>query len=202
MKKILTIIAMALTMFNATANAKLNFGLKGGLNLSSASLNGPITDNFDSKNQAGFFVGPTVRYKLPVGWLGFDAAVFYNQTQTKVEDTSLKNQSIAVPVNIRIKPIPAVPVFIFAGPQIDVAIGDKQVNFDNVQSNVKNFNFKNTYLSANVGLGVEISKFQVEVNYNIACGKTGEFDIAEIGGDQWREKMKHNTWQVSLAYYF
>ena len=49
-----------------TANAGINFGVKGGLNVTSMSLNSEV---FDASNRAGFFFGPTVKFTLPiVGW--------------------------------------------------------------------------------------------------------------------------------------
>lgn len=205
MKKIFTIIAVALTMFAATANAQLSFGVKGGLNLTSMSIDVPLTDNLNTENQAGFFVGPTVKFQLPIVGLGVDASALYNQTQTKLDQTTIKNQSIAVPVNVRFSPIPLVPVFVFAGPQLDLAIGDKDLSIEGAKQQLKNFNYKDTNLSVNVGLGAQLSKFQLTVNYNIGCGNTGEFDVKKAldeGADIVLGKAKTNTWQVSLGYYF
>ena len=83
MKKIFTSAAIALAMlFTAnTANAGINFGVKGGLNVTSMSLNSEV---FDASNRAGFFFGPTVKFTLPIVGLGIDASALYDQREAKL----------------------------------------------------------------------------------------------------------------------
>ena len=65
-----------------SAQAQIKFGLKGGLNVTDMSLSRKV---FDADNQAGFFIGPTVKFTLPVMGLGIDAAALYDQRQAKVK---------------------------------------------------------------------------------------------------------------------
>lgn len=202
MRKLFAIIAVALV--TTTASAQLNFGVKGGLNLSSISLSGDLTKNLDSENQAGFFIGPTVKFTLPVVGLGFDAAALYDQKSSKIKDVTVKQQSIVVPINIRysVGLGDLASIYAFAGPQFAFNVGDKK--FD-VNTLTADYNLKSSNLSINLGVGAVVAKHvQVSVNYNIAMGKTGEFDASaasearkDLVGD-----AKTNTWQFGVAYWF
>ncbi len=202
MRKLFAIIAVAL--FTTTASAQFNFGVKGGLNLSSISMNGKLTDNLKSENQAGFFIGPTVKFTLPIVGLGFDAAALYDQKSSKVDEVTVKQQSIVVPINVRygVGLGDLASIYAFAGPQFGFNVGDK--DFD-LKSLTANYNLKSSNISLNLGIGVVLaSHLQVSANYNIAMGKTGEFDsskatdaLKDLVGD-----AKTNTWQVGVAYWF
>ena len=102
MKKVLTLIVMAVAIA-MPSNAQAQFGLKGGLNLtniSDFSFSAAGVDNA-IKSKAGFFVGPTVKFTLPVVGLGIDASALYDQREGKVESDggesmTLKSQSIQI----------------------------------------------------------------------------------------------------------
>lgn len=128
MKKIFTSAAIALAMlFTAnTANAGINFGVKGGLNVTSMSISSKV---LDSNNRAGFFFGPTVKFTLPLVGLGIDASALYDQREAKlavdfdenqyVTKQTLKTQAINIPINVRysIGLGSVANVLFFAGPQ-------------------------------------------------------------------------------------
>lgn len=203
MKKLFAIIAVAL--FATTASAQFNFGVKGGLNVSSISLSGSLTDNLKSENQTGFFIGPTVKFTLPVIGLGFDAAALYDQKSSKVSDVNVKQQSIVVPINVRygFGLGDLASIYVFAGPQFGFNVGDKDTHFD-LEDVKGDYKLKDSNLSLNLGLGTVLMKhLQVSANYNIALGKTGEFNGSKIT-NAWKDSSdaKTNTWQVALAYWF
>lgn len=61
---------------------------------------------------------------------------------------------------------------------------------------------KSSNFSANVGLGATIlGKLQAKINYNVALGKTGEFESVSSTVKQVVD-AKLNAWQISLAYFF
>ncbi|MBR0259019.1 MAG: outer membrane beta-barrel protein, partial [Prevotella sp.] len=83
MKKVLTLIVMAVAMA-MPSQAQTQFGLKGGLNLTKMTVNNSnVEDMF--KNKAGFFIGPTVKFTLPIVGLGIDAAALYDQREADFE---------------------------------------------------------------------------------------------------------------------
>ena len=83
MRKFFTAAIVAATMLFATssAQAQVKFGLKGGLNVTNMSLNSEV---FDADNQTGFFIGPTVKFTLPIVGLGIDASALYDQRDAKI----------------------------------------------------------------------------------------------------------------------
>jgi opacity protein-like surface antigen len=195
MKKFLTVVVLfAALMTAAPAKAEVKFGLKGGLNLTSMSLD---ANAIDKSNQAGFFVGPTVKFTLPVVGLGIDASALYDQRKSEVDGTSLKEQSIQIPVNLRygIGLGSTASIYFFAGPQFGFNVGDKSI-----KTTTSEWTFKSSNISANVGLGVMLlSHLQISANYNFGLGKTGELDILNTN---FKENGKMNAWQIAVAYYF
>jgi hypothetical protein len=204
MKKIFTLMVLLAAM-TFTAQAQVKFGLKGGLNLTKMRFD---KDVVSKSNQAGFFIGPTVKFTLPVVGLGIDAAALYDQRSAKLDgtDETLKQKSIQIPINVRygfgLGSIAG--IYFFAGPQFGFNVGDKVTN---IISNVVDWRLKDSNLSANVGLGLMLlNHLQISANYNIAFGTTGEFnvltDVASSTWDTVTGKTKANAWQLSLAYYF
>ncbi len=209
MKKSLTLALAAMGMMAAMpSEAQVKFGLKGGLNITSMSMNSEV---LDASNRAGFFIGPSVKFTLPVVGLGIDGSVVYDQRESKLNlsnstasgtSTTLKQQSINIPINVRYTfgLCDLAGIYVAAGPQFGFNVGDKNVNlYDG------NYKFKSSNFSVNVGLGVTLIKhLEIGATYNIACGKTGEAtwkgvaeNVFESVGDG-----KANAWQISAAYYF
>ena len=75
MKKFFTLVVLLATM-TVAVQAQVKFGVKGGLNITNMKLS---EDVISPSNQAGFFIGPTVKFTLPVVCLGIDAAALYDQ---------------------------------------------------------------------------------------------------------------------------
>jgi hypothetical protein len=209
MKKVLTLIVMAVA-FAMPSQAQIKFGLQGGLNLTNVS-----DFSFDKagienavSNKAGFFIGPTVKFTLPVVGLGIDAAALYDQREAKTNDGTIKSQSIQIPVNVRygfgIGSL--AEIFAFAGPQFGFNIGDKNKTWKDAKNNAYDWTLRSSNLSANIGIGATLlSHLQVKINYNIALGKTGDVQVKDGTGAAWdviTGKAKANAWQISAAYYF
>jgi opacity protein-like surface antigen len=201
MKKILTLVVLLATI-TVAAQAQVKFGVKGGLNLTSMKLDKSAVDK---SNQAGFFIGPTVNFTLPVVGLGIDASALYDQRSAKVLDETLKQQSIQIPINVRygFGLGNTASLYIFAGPQFGFAIGDKVTELAN---DAADWRLKDSNLSANVGLGLMLlNHLQISANYNIALGTTGEVDVNNAVNTAWNTaigKAKANAWQLSVAYFF
>ncbi len=195
MKKRLFVFLLMVTVFTVGATAQVKFGLKGGLNVTSMSLN---SDVFNGSNRAGFYIGPTVKFTLPVIGLGVDVSALYDERSAKLEnnegsDNTLKQKQIAVPVNLRygFGLGQLASLYFFAGPQFGFNVGSDVESVD--------WKWKNSNFSVNVGAGVMlVNHLQVNANYNIACGKTGKSASSII--DDYNAKL--NSWQIGLAYYF
>lgn len=202
MKKIFSVALLATMMFATSASAQIDFGVKGGLNVTSMSLDSKV---LDASNQAGFFIGPTVKFTLPIVGLGVDASALYDQRSAKIKDETTngertaKQQQIAIPINLRygIGLGDAASIFFFAGPQFGFNVGDKEQKL----WGVSDWKLKTSNFSINLGLGATLVKhLQVSANYNIACGTTGEIEATDAVKSV--VKGKNNAWQIAVAYYF
>lgn len=211
MKKVLSIVFFVAAMLLATnANAQIKFGLKGGLNVTSMSFSEEV---FDASNKTGFFVGPMVKVTVPVVGLSFDAAALYDQKEADVQYASIegelgkvnvKQQSINIPVNVRygFGLSSLANLFLFAGPQWGINVGDKNFKWNESSS----YSLKKSNFSVNVGAGVTLlNHLQVSANYNIACGKSADASLSkalDAAANAGKDKSRNNSWQIALGYWF
>ena len=211
MKKVLSIVFLVAAMlFASNANAQIKFGLKGGLNVTSMSFSEEV---FDASNKTGFFVGPMVKVTVPIVGLSFDAAALYDQKEADVKyagtegelgKVNVKQQSINIPVNVRygFGLSSLANIFLFAGPQWGINVGDKNFKWNETSS----YSLKKSNFSVNVGAGVTLLKhLQVSANYNIACGKSADASLSkalDAAANAGKDKSHNNSWQIALGYWF
>ena len=212
MKKILTLLAVAVTLLTTVpAQAQVKFGLKGGVNVTNMSFS---SDVLDATNRAGFFVGPTVKFTLPIVGLGIDASALYDQREGKAKfsksgvesENTLKQQQVVIPINLRygVGLGSMASVFFFAGPQFGFNVGDKT---QPIYDQMADWRLKSSNFSVNVGAGFMLmSHLQLSANYNIACGHTGDVELKSTAADALSQlagsNSRANAWQIGLAYYF
>ena len=193
------VLVAALTM---TAQAqRVQFGVKGGLNLTKMSVS---KDVIKSDNQAGFYIGPTLKIALPLSF-SVDVAALYDQRSAKIEtdgltgiqgagDEKIKQKSIQIPVNARYKIGigSEAGIYLAVGPQFGFPVGDKVYN-----TKLGEYTLKSSNLSFNFGAGVYLlDHLEIGFSYNLAAGKSGEFKNA---GDI---DTHNNAWQIGAAIYF
>lgn len=198
MKKLLsTLMVIACLALAIPAQAQIKFGVKAGLNVSKLH---PSENIVSKDNRAGFFVGPTAEFTLPLLGLGIDGSVLYNQFGVDSEEGTSTKKSIEIPINLRwtVGFSSLIGAYVAVGPQFGFNVGDRWV--DNVCE------FKKNTTSFNVGAGLKLlGHLQVGANYNFALKDNGKIhidnpndfttNITTIG-------FKQNTWQVSVAYLF
>ena len=199
-------------LFTAPASAQVKFGVRGGVDVTSLKFNKSV---FDESNRAGFYIGPTMKFSLPVIGLVVDASAVYDQRSAKVTEEStaskgteisLDQKQIAIPVNLRysIGLGSLANVFFFAGPQVAFNVGGKDFQW----TKGSNYALKKSNFSINLGFGVTALKhLQVSANYNVACGKTADVTwksaTQAAGGALGLNKSSHNNaWQIGVAYFF
>ena len=210
MKKLYSILVMAAALLmTMPAQAQVKFGFRGGANLVNMKLSGNVMNNItDKDNRAGFYIGPTVKFTVPIVGLSLDASALYDQRSTEVASDdgskeSLITRQLAIPVNVRYGwGLGSVAdIFLFAGPQVAFNFAKDK----NVFNNMGDWSWKTSNFSVNVGLGCTIlSHVELKANYNIACGKTGEATILDAATKTvtGTVKSKYNSWQIGMAYYF
>ena len=216
MKKFFGILFM-LTLFTAVpAAAQVDWGIKAGVNIAEKPSN--LDDVMATvKGKAGWYVGPMIKATIPVVGLGVEANLLYSQTNTEVHGTTIKRQSIDLPIYLRYElSIPAInkfiEPFIAAGPQWSWNIGDDKFSWTDAAINgiygqeyLADYTLRSSNLSLNLGLGaVLLNHIQLHVNYNIALGSTSDYRDVTSGviGAIENIKSKTNTWQISVAYLF
>lgn len=202
MKKIWTILlAMAALFVAVPSHAQLQWGIRGGVNLAKASFSGA---DVKSDNYTGYFFGPTAEFTIPLIGLGLDGSFLFSQSGIKTDDETLKRSSFEIPINLKynIGLGSMAGIYIAAGPQYGINLksdeGERQA--------MKDFSFKNTNLSVNVGAGVKLIRhLQIGFTYNIPMGKTGEYDgilNGAAGAVNNAISAKVKTWQINAAYMF
>ena len=194
MKKLLsTLMVIACLALAIPAQAQIKFGVKAGLNVSKLHLS---EETLSSDNRAGFFVGPTAEFTLPLLGLGIDGSVLYNQFGVDSEEGTSTKKSIEIPINLRwtVGFSSLVGAYVAVGPQFGFNVGDRW--FDEVCE------FKKNTTSFNVGAGLKLlGHLQVGANYNFALKDNGKIHSGDIE-DLTTIGFKQNTWQVSVAYLF
>lgn len=209
MKKVFSLALLALTVFfsiPAHADEPLKIGVKAGLNVSDFHFSSEV---FDKSNQIGWFIGPTVKFTLPIVGLGMDASVLYDYRSAKLNyatvEQTVKQQQLSIPVNLRysIGLGGTGNIFFFGGPQIAFNVGDKDYQWNKSS----NYALKNSNFSVNLGFGVTaLRHLQVSANYNIACGNTADVTwktATDAATSIFHKKSSRNSsWQLGIAYFF
>ena len=206
MKKLLSFAFLTLGLFVSTSvNAQgVKLGVKGGLNVTDMHLDSKLLNN---SNCVGGFIGPTIKFTLPVIGLGIDASALYDFREAKVTDRanqekSVKQEQLSIPVNARysIGLGSTASAFLFAGPQWSINIGDKDFEWTKGSS----YSFKDSNFSVNAGLGITLmDHLQISANYNIAMGKTADVKARKLLTDlPEKAKSRINSWQIAVAYFF
>lgn len=204
MKRIKSLFVALMLLLTATAvQAQVRFGIKGGVNLTNFSFDNVLDKALDASNRTGFYIGPTLYVKIPLVGLGVDGSVLYDQREAKIKgtDETLRQQQVSIPINLRYSfgLGGTASIFLFAGPQFGFNVGGKNVS--EIISDT-DWKFKDSQFSVNVGAGIFVlNHLQVNANYNIACGSTGEMENVSDAVSKAADG-KANAWQIGLAYYF
>ena len=202
MKRLFSLVVLlsAITMAMQAQNVK--FGVKGGLDIQDMKFDESV---INTENKMGWFVGPTLQVSLPIGGLGVDIAGLYDQKETKVNEATIKQQSILVPVNARLKLGigSSAGIYVAAGPQFAFNIGDDEFkwNKDGVENT---FQLKKSAFSVNLGGGIYLSKhLEIGFVYNIAMGSTADASWGAATDAVFKnDDTKPKSWQISAAYFF
>ena len=197
-------MAVCLACCFTTAQAQFKFGLKGGLNVSSVRLNSSV---FDGSNRAGFHVGPTLEFTLPLGWLGLEISALYDTYKVAMEGVD-ENGNLTKPsstlryVDVPLNVYPSfglgsfAKIFLSTGPQIAFSLGDSKI-LD------YKYDLKNSLFSWEAGLNVRRFKhYQVGYTYNVGIGNTAELSAKDVNPLKLSEKLKNSTHKITLSYYF
>ncbi|NLZ72907.1 MAG: PorT family protein [Bacteroidales bacterium] len=183
------------------AQSQIQFGIKGGVNMSKASLS---KKDFKTDNFTGFFLGPVVDITVPIVGIGLDVGLLYSQKGVTFENKeegvnfseTIKQKGIDIPINLKynIGFSRLLGIYFAAGPDFFFAF-DSDKGFKDY-----NFKKKKSQIGLNLGAGAKLlGHLHLGFNYNIPLNNSAEIEIAESGK---MNKYKTKTWQISLAYMF
>ncbi len=202
MKKIVGSVLYALIFFcvlSVQVSAQINFGVKGGVNISSIHLSEEIVS---SGNITGFHVGPMVEIMAPYTGLGVDVAILYSQKGTDINSKSLTTDYIDVPVNFKWKfgaPLVEriIKGYLAVGPYAGFRVGGDKIwdipNTINSQIETKAFS-----AGINMGIGAELFR-HVQVGFTYGLGLTNNYTV--VDGVETTEG-KQRGWSISAAVLF
>ena len=202
MKRILILSVLLSAAMTAVQAQGLKFGFKGGLDVTEMRFNKSV---FDTSNKTGWFFGPTAQVSLPVSGLGVDISAFYDQKKSEVNDETITQKNILIPLNLRWKLGlgSQAGIYLAAGPQFGFNVGDDE--FEWTMSGAANtFQLKKSAFSVNLGAGVYLSKhLEIGFAYNIAIGSTADASWKAATDATFHEDdTKPKSWQISAAYFF
>ena len=198
-------VLVAALAFALPSQAQVKFGVKAGLNVDNINLKDSY-GSLKAKNRTGFFAGVTADVTIPLAGLGADIAVLYDNKVVGISDgVNEANKTlhyIDMPINAKytVGLSSLASVYVATGPQFSWNIGDRHWT---PQYITQDWEIKKSEFSWNIGCGVTaLSHLRVGYNYNIAIGKTAEFDLLAVGVAGAKGKLKNNTHQISLTYLF
>ncbi|MEO6520263.1 MAG: porin family protein, partial [Mucilaginibacter sp.] len=190
MKKIFLSALAVLISMGAWAQIlpSFQFGVKGGVNLSSFST----SSTFSSDNRAGYLGGIWLR----VGALGFN---FQPEAYYASKTTSFNSNGTTNSVTLKSIDVPALVGFkigtfgiggrVYTGPMASFIIGDDQT-INGALGSIVHLNFKNQNYAWQFGAGVDISKLSLDLRY-----EKGLTNLNNNGYDQ-----KLNLFNLTAAY--
>jgi len=185
-----TMIFLLLLLVTGVVNAQLQFGLKGGVNVS--NFTGGDFKNIEKSPLVAFHAGGIVRIKFDK--LVLQPEVLFSSQGAKLDDgTSEKDYTVSyVNVPIMLQWQFDGGFYIEAGPQAGFKVSE-----DIPDSSIDEF-AKSTDLSIGLGLGFLKDKgLGIGGRYTVGVSKVGDFDSANIDPD-----FKNGVIQFSLLFVF
>ncbi|WP_295713199.1 porin family protein [Mucilaginibacter sp.] len=188
----LTICLVTIGMASAQVIPSFSFGAKGGLNFSSFPSNG----RYDNSNKAGYLAGVWAR----VGGLGlnFQPELYLTSKNIDVKDdlgnvNKAKFTSVDLPLLVGTK----IGAFgfggrFYGGPVLSFAV-NKDQNYSAAAGNAVKLNYKDANYGIQVGAGVDIKDFSVDLRYEGGLNKIG------YGSPEYSH-TRVSVFSLSLAY--
>jgi Outer membrane protein beta-barrel domain len=181
MKKLLVFVFVLSSVGATYAQVQVALGIKAGANISKF-------DDADADNLTSFHAGAFGLFKFTK--IGIQPEVLFSQQGSKIDDVQfgkgdLKASYLAIPVMLKLYLIGGLNLQ--AGPQFGFLTA---AEFD---GNDAKDSFKNSDLSANVGLGWDLPfGLTVDARYNIG--------LSDIGDGPQAPDLKSRVIQVSVGY--
>ncbi|MBP1614904.1 MAG: hypothetical protein H6Q13_2352 [Bacteroidetes bacterium] len=192
--------------------AQIKLGVKGGLNLASASLSDAWNEKGNADNYTGFFIGPMLDVTVPIIGIGIDGALMYSQKGTKFslngstvsKSKTFEQQGIEIPINLKysVGLGSLASLYFAAGPSFFFNMkSDDKLTYNDVEGTI---DYEKSEVALNLGVGVKlVNHLQVGVNYNMGLTESAKASVDDSEWDALNgNSFKSKVWQVSVAYLF
>lgn len=187
MLKIKSLLISVFFFVALAASAQLSFGVKAGLNLSTISK----TD--DSKMKIGYKVGPMAEFGL--GNMAVQGALLLSSKGVKSdygdEDVTVNANYLELPITFVYKYPLAFDTNLYAnaGPYFAYGIfgktGTDDYDVDTFGDDDDSFGMKKFDMGLTFGIGMEVTKFNFGLNYDLGLTKVADYDDAGKNGNFW-----------------
>jgi hypothetical protein len=172
MKKLALTLAICLTTIytvSAQILPSIEFGAKGGLNLTNLSKNG----TFNTGNQAGYLAGFWAR----LGALGFNfqPEVYLTDKNVSIADNGAETRANFTSIDVPLLFGGKVGAFglggrFYTGPVVSFAISKDQ-SYSNAAGNIIKLNYQDQNYAWQVGAGLDIRSLSVDLRYEAGLSK-------------------------------
>lgn len=209
MKKFTAFLAIAalLVAMPSKAENKFQIGIKAQGNLVVNDVNDLKNTNITKgESYSGFSAGVVLKTPSLLGF-SLNLSGLYSWNNQKIEDTTIKQNFIDVPLNLRWQfGFKNFGIFLQAGYEFDFNIGSKEYKIESkdaqgVVTEMGDFIANKTRQGANLGLGVMLfGHLEVAANYHWSFGDDSELKDAL---DNIKDiKLGTQQLQLGVAYYF
>ena len=209
MKKFAMILAVAalVVAMPSKAENKFQIGIKAQGNLVVNDVNNLKNTNITKgESYSGFSAGVVLKTPSLLGF-SLNLSGLYSWNNQKIEDTTIKQNFIDVPLNLRWQfGFKNFGIFLQAGYEFDFNIGSKEYKIESkdaqgVVTEMGDFIANKTRQGANLGLGVMLfGHLEVAANYHWSFGDDSELKDAL---DNIKDiKLGTQQLQLGVAYYF
>lgn len=198
MKKILIPLFLCLVFVNTECFAQVEWGVKGGVSLTSMSFDGK---GYSCDTDLNYYVGPVVKFALPIKCLDIEVGALYDYKSSTISTLNasgtgmlfynIEQKQLLIPANLRLGFSlfkDNLGFYLFAGPQLGIVLEGKDVKMEDGNWSHNNFN-----LGANFGVGTTLFKHldlalslstditkagEVKTNNNKIAGKFGAIQLS------------------------
>lgn len=195
MNKLLLLTTIFLLGLVAKMNAQspfpIHIGIKGGSNFSEL----PVSDGFSSKYAVGYFGGAMARFDFKRFYIQNE--ILYSEKSSKIEKTSgaesknAKWRSLEMPLVIgyKVVDLAALNVRVFAGGVYSYVLDENFSSLNQLKDSYNKFDKSN--IGYQVGAGVEVWKFTVDLTYQGGLNNVSK-----------NFNSKPNSFTVGVGYFF
>lgn len=186
MKKILLTLSLSLFVIAAFSQAKIEIGLKGGLNSSTSEIDDPsVTINSASTFHGGIYT------LIKITKIGIQPEILYSPQKNEIDPgngTTFEQKKVYLDIPIMIKLYLAAGLNIQAGPQFGILTSAESAGTTNKDD------FKNGDVSLAFGAGWD-APFGLQANVRYIVGLNDVNDQQTLNAE-----IKNRTLQLSLGY--